>query len=286
METIRRSLVDRVVGARLGAPWVSTKKLRTPIRAQDLRPLAGRRVVGLARHGKLLIVDVEGDGGLFVRLGMSGRLLAADADSALAPHTHLRWPFEQGAPARAGSARELRFVDARRFGEVVPFATAAAREAERARLGPDALCLDDAGRAQIRTDLASTKRALKDALLDQTLLAGVGNIYASEALFIARLSPFLRGVDLRGDEAARLLRAVEEVLADAVRRRGTSFSTYVDGEGRMGEMAAHLAVFQRSGEPCPACARPVARVVQGARSTFLCTRCQPRRRRRTTSSGR
>jgi formamidopyrimidine-DNA glycosylase len=264
VETIRRSLVDRVVGARLGEPWLSTKKLRTPIRPRDLRPLAGRRVVGLARHGKLLILDVEGGAGLFVRLGMTGR--------PRAPHTHLVWPLDQGA-------RELRFVDARRFGEVVPFATPAARDAERARMGPDAITLDDAGRAQVLAGLAATKRALKDALLDQTLVAGVGNIYASEALFLARLSPFLRGSDLRGDEPARLLAAVEAVLADAVRRRGTSFSDYVDGEGREGEMAAHLAVFQRTGEACPACAAPIARVVQGARSTFLCTRCQPRRRR-------
>jgi formamidopyrimidine-DNA glycosylase len=148
-------------------------------------------------------------------------------------------------------------------------------------MGPDGLALDAAARARVAAALTSTKRALKDALLDQSLLAGVGNIYASEALFHARLSPHLRGVDLRDDEADRLLDAVGRVLQEAVRRRGTSFSDYVDGEGVAGGMLAHLAVFQREGEPCPACGTAVARVVQGARSTFLCPRCQkPRRRRR------
>ena len=273
VETIRRTIAPHVVGRVLDAAWVSTKPLRTPIKARALAPFSGRRVAAVGSHGKLLVVDVEGGGGVFVRLGMSGRFLVRRRDLALDPHTHVRWPLR-------GEPTELRFVDPRRFGAVVPFADDDARAAEIARMGPDGLALDAASRARVLAGLSSTKRALKDALLDQALVAGVGNIYASEALFHARLSPHLLGVDLRPDEAERLLDAVARVLAEAVRRRGTTFSDYVDGDGREGGMIDHLAVFQREGEPCPACGGAVARVVQGARSTFLCPRCQPRRRRR------
>jgi formamidopyrimidine-DNA glycosylase len=266
VETIRRSLEPLLVGRRLGRPWVSRKGLRAPTSSSKLKPLEGHTVTRLGRHGKLMWIDVDDGQGLLVRLGMTGRLVVEPASKKALLHTHVRVPLDDG--------NELRYVDARRFGEVVRFATAAERDEERARMGPDALALDDEGREKARARLMSTQRSLKDALLDQTVLAGVGNIYAAEALFVARLSPFLRGTDLDESRADRLLDAVSRVLAEAVVRRGTSFSDYVDGTGERGENLAHVFVFQREGEPCRACGTAVVREVQGQRSTFYCRRCQ------------
>jgi formamidopyrimidine-DNA glycosylase len=266
VETIRRSLAPLLVGRTLGRPVVSRSGLRTPTSSRRLRSLEGRTVIALGRHGKLLWIDVDDGQGLLVRLGMTGRLLVQQGQLPPPAHTHVRVPLDDGA--------ELRYVDARRFGEVVRYHEPAERERERARLGPDGITLDAAGRQRARQRLQATKRSLKDALLDQTLLAGVGNIYAAEALFVARLSPFARGADLDDEAADRLIEAVGQVLVDAVERRGTSFSDYVDARGEQGENLAHLFVFQRDGEPCRICRGPVLRAVQGQRSTFYCPRCQ------------
>lgn len=266
VETIRKSLEPLLLGRTFGRPVVSKKGLRTPTSSARLRPLEGRRVQALGRHGKLMWIDVDDGQGLFVRLGMTGRLVVDPADRPLLPHTHVRVPLDDGG--------ELRYVDARRFGEVVRFDGPRARDAERARMGPDALTLDDEGRAVARARLLVTGRSLKDALLDQTVLAGVGNIYAAEALFVARLSPFRKGRDLDEAGASRLLDAVVAVLARAVEHRGTSFSDYVDGAGERGGHLEHVHVFQREGEPCRVCGGRIAREVQGQRSTFWCRRCQ------------
>lgn len=266
VETIRRTLTPLLVGKTLGRAVVSRKALRTPTSTLRLRPLEGRRVIHIGRHGKLLWIDVDDGQGLFVRLGMTGRLVVMPATARRTLHTHVRIPLDDGS--------ELRYVDARRFGEVVPFASMAERDAERARMGPDAITLGELDCAAVATRLRATARTLKDALLDQTLIAGVGNIYAAEALFRAGLSPFRRGEQLSDEESLRLFRAVTEVLASAVAHRGTSFSDYVDADGQRGSHLAHLLVFQRDGEPCRVCGGAVSREVQGQRSTFWCARCQ------------
>ena len=215
VETVRRSLEPLLLGRTFGKPSVSKKALRTPTSTKKLAPLEGATVRALGRHGKLMWIDV-GARGLMVRLGMSGRMIVTASGDALAPHTHVRAPLDDG--------RELRYVDARRFGEVTYYDADGALLEERARMGPDALTLDDAARQVAIERLRATDRTLKDALLDQSVLAGVGNIYAAEALFVAKLSPFSKGSKLKDAQALALVRAVEEVLAQAVTRRGTSFS--------------------------------------------------------------
>lgn len=268
VETIRRTLTPLLLGRVLVGAWVSSKPLRAPLRTANLKPLIGRVVVGLGRRGKAMWIDVEGGVGVLVRLGMTGRLVVESAQTRAAAHTHVKLCLSGGD--------ELRFVDPRRFGAVMPYPSAGARDALLVGVGPDALSLDDAGRRAVVAALRATKRSLKDALLDQRVLAGVGNIYASEALFRARLSPFSRGSALDDGAAARLVAAVEASLADAVRNRGTSFSDYVDGKGERGDNLAHLLVFAREGEPCRVCGAPIRRKAQGQRSTFYCTSCQPR----------
>lgn len=277
VETVRRSLHDRVVGAVLGSPWVSRQALRTPVTRAALAFLDGARVAALTRKGKTLVLATNDDRGVFVRLGMTGRLLVVRRAEPCPPHTHVRIPLQT---ALGDNDTELRFVDPRRFGEVVPWLSPSERDAALARLGPDGLALTDADRAAVAAALRHTQRSVKDALLDQHVVAGVGNIYAAEACFVARLSPLRAGAQLTRAEARRLVAAVEQVLRQGVDNRGTSFSDYVDGDGRQGDNAAALWVFGRQGEPCRACGAVVERIVQGARSTFLCRRCQPMRRGR------
>jgi formamidopyrimidine-DNA glycosylase len=279
VETVRRTLLPLVIGARLGVATVSAQPLRTPITSADLAFLQGRRVVDVGRRGKTLWlrVDDERDGdGVVVRLGMTGQLTVTSTSAPLLPHTHVRVPLIGDDGHATGT--ELRFRDPRRFGEVVPFRGDAGLQALCAGLGPDGLALDDDDRAAVAAALRRTSRAIKEALLDQRLVAGVGNIYAAEACFLAGLAPTRKGTSLTRAEAARLVAGVEETLAQGVRHRGTSFSDYVDAAGDVGDNAQHVWVFQREGEPCRRCGTPIARIVQGARSTFWCPQCQRRRR--------
>ena len=267
VETVRRTLLPLVVGARLGRARVSRLKLRTPITSRQLAFLDDAVVSDVGRHGKLLWLQVQGGGGLCVRLGMTGQLTVALTTTTALKHTHVRIALGDGD-------RELRFCDPRRFGEVVPFVDDAGLQAEREDMGPDGITLDDQGRVFVQEALRRTGRAIKEALLDQHLVAGVGNIYAAEACFIAGLHPTRSGRSLSMTEARALVDAVEETLAQGVRRRGTSFSNYVDAEGVQGDNAGHLWVFQREGEPCRRCGAVIERFVQGQRSTFLCPTCQ------------
>lgn len=273
VETVRRSLEPLLVGRTLGAAWVSRNKLRTPVTTRQLSFLEGRRVLRLGRHGKLMWLDAEGDGGLLLRLGMTGKLLVEKGGAPRHPHTHVVIPLDDGG-------EELRYVDVRRFGEVVPYKRASERDDERGRLGPDPLSWTPSERAAVVERLKSTRRSLKDALLDQSVVAGVGNIYACEALFAAGLSPLARGASVPRPLLETLATAVEDVLESAVRHCGTTFSDFVDALGERGMNLAHVHVFQREGLPCPRCGRPVERIVQGARSTFLCRHCQPVRARK------
>jgi formamidopyrimidine-DNA glycosylase len=285
VETVRRTLAPLVTGARLGVPTVSALPLRTPISNDDLAFLQGRRVIDVGRRGKTLWLRVEGDGssegdgagdGVVVRLGMTGQLTVTSTATPVPIHTHVRVPLLDGNAHTTGT--ELRFRDPRRFGEVVPFRGAAGLAALCAGLGPDGLALTDDDRAIVAHGLRQTSRSIKEALLDQRLVAGVGNIYAAEACFLAGLAPTRKGTSLTRAEAARLVEGVEETLAQGVRHRGTSFSDYVDASGDVGDNARHVWVFQREGKPCRRCETTIARIVQGARSTFWCPRCQRRRR--------
>jgi formamidopyrimidine-DNA glycosylase len=274
---VRRSLEPLLVGRTLGRAWLSDKKLRRAPPPSRFSTLPGRTVMCLGRQGKLMWLELDDGGGLMVRLGMTGRLLVQGADEPRAPHTHVVIPLDDGAD-------ELRYVDVRRFGEVRPFADPVDLAEERARLGPDPTTWSERERAAAAADLRRTQRPLKDAVLDQTRFAGVGNIYACEALFEAHVSPLRRGTSLRVHEADALTHAIADVLRRAVEHRGTTFSDFVDGEGREGENLAFLQVFQREGEPCPRCGGPVERTVQSGRSTFHCAGCQPRRPIKTPSS--
>ena len=205
---------------------------------------------------------------------MSGNLILLGASEPVEPHTHLRVALEDDL--------ELRFVDARKFGRVYLFGSSDELDDFLAeRLGPDSLVeLDEKGLA---ARLRGRKARLKPLLLDQSFLAGVGNLYADEALWESRLHPLRSADSLSVREAYRLARAIRRVLTAAIERRGTSFSTYRDSEGQPGENQDFLNVYGREGQPCPRCGTPIRRIVIGQRSAFFCPRDQraaPRHRKR------
>jgi formamidopyrimidine-DNA glycosylase len=265
VETVRRTLAP-AIGAKIVAAWDSGKGLhmhRKPPRAR-LRALAGATITALRRHGKYLMVDLDADKTLLVHLGMTGRFLIAPKGAPRAKHTHLVIELADG--------RSLRFVDARRFGQIDVFARDHVPPA-LAELGPDPL-VHGIDVAALLARAKHRKSTLKAFVLDQGVLAGVGNIYASEALWRAKLRPSTRAYKLTAASAARLAEAIREVLHHALEHNGTSLRDFVDADGAAGENADYLWVYGRAGEPCPRCRNAIRRAVHQGRATYYCPTCQ------------
>jgi len=237
-------------------------------RKVDLRGLRAVAVdgtiAGVRRLGKYIIVEIDRarDHGVVIHLGMTGRLRVEPAARTRAPHTHVVFGLAGGD--------QLRFVDARRFGWVAPGRPLAQVEA-LAELGPDALLGFDVPR--FAEALGGVRAPIKAFLLDQTRVAGLGNIYVCEALFGARIHPTTPAGRVRR-RAVALLAAVRATLEGGIARRGTTLRDYVDADGFAGDNAAALLVYGREGQPCSACGAPIRRRVDAARSTFYCPRCQ------------
>lgn len=265
VETYARDLSAVLPGRRFtGAQVAWPRQLPRNEPAGFARRLAGQRVISVERRGKYLVLRLDHDW-LLVHLKMSGRLQIVPAGAAPNPHAHIVLGLEGGD--------ELRFHDPRKFGRMLLLADPAPL---LDRLGPEPL--DPAfGPEAFRTRLADRRGRLKPLLLDQSFIAGLGNIYVDESLWAARLHPLRRADGLDAAEAEGLHAAIRTVLERAIAARGTSFSAagYRDLSGNMGEMAGTLAVFRRTGEPCPACGEPIVRLQVGQRSTHVCPRCQP-----------
>ena len=267
VETVRRTL-EPAIGATIQGVWDSGKGLhmfRKPPRKR-LAALVGATITGVRRHGKYLLVDTDTPWTLLVHLGMTGRFLIVPASAPRAKHTHLVLWLDDG--------RELRFVDARRFGQL----DVVSRDRERAHpalagLGPDPLVHGIDG-ALLYERSRGRKSTLKAFVLDQGVLAGVGNIYASEALWKAQLRPTTRAHRLTADSARRLAAAILEVLNNALDKGGTSLRDFVNADGAEGENADYLWVYGRAGESCLRCKTPIRRAVHQGRATYYCPTCQ------------
>ncbi len=270
VETVRRTLAP-ALDAKVTAVRSSGKPLhmrRHPPIAAITKAVVGQRVVGLRRIGKYLLVDIGAEAVLVVHLGMSGRFRIVDAKSTEAPHTHVVLALDRG--------RELRFTDPRRFGQVDLVRRGAEREHPAlAELGPDPL-VDGVTGAYLHEQARRRKVSLKAFLLDQSVLAGVGNIYASEALWRAKLHPARRTHRLDAAQARALAAAVRKVIDDSLTRGGTSLKDFVDADGNEGENADYLKVYGREGEPCPRCRTKIRRTVIQGRATYSCPTCQSR----------
>ena len=285
VETVRAGLERHVVGRTVADvqvlhPRVVRRDLAGP--AGFAAAMAGRTVKRAERRGKYLWLALDDDEALLAHLGMSGQLLVGDPDRPLSPHVRARFTFTDGGP-------DLRFTDQRTFGHLmlVPFARGDldgpgdTRELPTpiAHIAPDPMeAAFDAGDFAAR--LTRRHTGVKRALLDQSLISGVGNIYADEALWRARLHWARPTETLKRGEVSRLLDAVREVLSEALRAGGTSFDAlYVNVNGESGYFDRSLQAYGREGEPCSRCGTPIRRDAFMNRSSYSCPHCQPRPRR-------
>jgi formamidopyrimidine-DNA glycosylase len=275
VETVRRGLEHRVVGRRIGTVEVHHPRAirRHVAGAPDFTAaLTGRRIVGVRRRGKYLWLPLDSGDALLAHLGMSGQFLVLDAAEPPGPHLRVRFEFDDQGP-------QLRFVDQRTFGGLAVSIGGAELPPEIAHIGLDIfddLFDDHAFHARLRRRHTGLKRAL----LDQSLISGVGNIYADEALWRAKLHYARATETMRRPDTRRLLDGVRSVMASALEQGGTSFdSLYVNVNGQSGYFERSLAVYGREGQPCPRCGSPVRRDPFMNRSSYSCPVCQPRPRR-------
>ena len=231
--------------------------------------LQGRRVEAVGRRGKFLEIHLDDGQVMVAHLGMSGRWAVGDGPEV--PHTHFK--------ARLDDGTDVRFIDPRTFGFVAVYDEDELERSGISRLGPDALS-SPPDVADLAHRLHGRKAPIKALLLDQEPLAGLGNIYADEALHKSGIHPLTPGGDLTHDDLARLLQAVSEVLAVALENGGTTLDdlAYLLPDGQAGENLDRLGVYGREGEPCPVCGTAIRRVVIRNRSSHFCPGCQPERR--------
>ena len=266
VETIRRRLEPALAGRRIAALTVADATVSAQP-AAELRHLAlGRCVAGLRRRGKYLIVDLD-EGILVVHLRMTGQLLFERPATPRLSRFSIE--FDDGS--------FLHFFDVRRFGRLWALRDEAELEHFFAELGVEPLS-PGFSTSRLRALLEGRRAPLKAFLLDQRRIAGVGNIYADEALFRAGLHPLRRAGSVGARGAGRLRDALVETLELGIAQAGTSVDSFVDPEGAPGSFQETLNVYQRTGEPCRRCGTPIERVVVGGRGTHFCPRCQPKRR--------
>ncbi len=266
VETVVRDLRPRLTGKRITAIAVSQYPLRRRW-SSDWEPLlVGRRIQSVRRRGKWIVVDLDRGLHLVIHLGMTGQLRVMSSAEPVGTHTHIIAHLNQGRT-------QLRFRDVRRFGSATLFADRELLEQffQESKLGPEPFDLDA---EYFSACLTRTNRCLKAVLLDQQVVAGVGNIYADESLFQARLHPAQIGSQTTREEAGRLRRAIVQVLNRAIERRGSSIRDYVGGSGKKGGYQKEFRVYGRANQPCPRCGTPIARVRLAGRSTHFCPQCQ------------
>lgn len=270
VETVRRGLAMRIEGRRVERLTLNRADLRTPLPPGLRERIEGRRVERLGRRAKYILVHIEGGGVLIAHLGMSGRLVlsAAGAVEARDPHDHVVFRFDDGTV--------LCFNDARRFG-LLDYTSEEelAKHPLLAHLGPEPLDNEFSGPV-LGAALAGKATPIKAALLDQRVVAGLGNIYVSESLYWAGISPRRLAATVTGARAERLAQAIRDVLDRAITAGGSSLRDYVQASGELGYFQHHWAVYGKEGEPCPNCdcGKSIRRIVQSGRSTFYCAKRQ------------
>lgn len=266
VETVRRTLAPWVVGEEFRSVTVLFEGCLEGICGKDLEArLEGRRVDALFRLGKYLGFSLDDGSRLVVHLRMTGRLIATESrDPQINAYTRLVFHFASG--------KALRFDDLRKFGRVMWFQDQTSLRA-RIRVGVDPLGPGFTPE-RLAAWVAGRRRPIKSFLLEQTHVAGLGNIYADEALHRAKIGPWRQAGSLSAGEIEALHRAVVSVLEEGVAHKGTTLRDYVDGDGRAGEFQTRLRTYGREGQPCLECGQAIERIVLSGRSSFYCPRCQ------------
>ncbi len=276
VETIVRSLEPRIRGRIIAGVRLIFRPLLRRTCGCRLGDLVGKRIAGVRRRGKMILIEFEGGPALVFHLKMTGQMLLAAPEEPPDKHVRLVVRFEDGNT-------ELRFRDIRKFGFMLCLAEGAAGSCpEIAALGPEPFEVSQATFAGI---FAGRKARIKSLLLNQGVIAGIGNIYADEILFDARIHPETPASSLRKSDTDRLWASMRKVLGSAIRAGGSTLRDYVDAEGRAGEFQFNHKVYDREGEPCLGCPGKVRRTVVAGRGTYFCPRCQRKRKPRGLSRG-
>jgi formamidopyrimidine-DNA glycosylase len=269
VETVARGLREALPGRRILAVRLGKTDFIDDPAAMELR-LPGATVSGIRRLGKNLVVDMvagignneAGSLSLLIHLGMTGQIAIISPDAPVPKHTHVFLSLDDG--------RELRYTDVRRFGRMAILAN---DEHERVLggLGIEPL---EISAEEFRARIGSRNSQIKALLLNQSVMRGIGNIYADESLWRAKIHPRRVGSKLTGEELKRLHRAVQEILREAIRLRGSSISDYVDADGRKGTFQLKHRVYQRDGKKCSRCGSVIRHAIVAGRSSHFCPRCQ------------
>jgi formamidopyrimidine-DNA glycosylase len=266
VETTRRGIAASLAGRRIVSVVVRERRLRWPLPRGFERSLEGRRISSVRRRAKYLLIDTDG-GTLIAHLGMSGSLRVLDAGTAAVGHDHVDLVLDSG--------RCLRFNDPRRFGCLQWVEGDPGDHPLLARLGPEPL--DDGFDGDTLWRAARGRRvAIKPFIMNAQVVVGVGNIYASEALFGAGIRPGTQARRVSRERMAALAKSIREVLSEAIKVGGTTLRDYVNPDGMPGYFRQKLFVYERAGEPCRKCRMPIRHVVMGQRSTYYCPVCQTR----------
>jgi formamidopyrimidine-DNA glycosylase len=268
VETVRRGLALRMSGRRIVRAELRRPDLRRPFPPDLHERLQDARIGELSRRGKYILIELDDSGTLLLHLGMSGRITTGTADQPAEKHDHVVLTLDDGTV--------VRFNDTRRFGTLDYMLRG--REAAHpllAALGPEPLEPGFDG-GYLSRALAGKLTPIKSALLDQKVVAGLGNIYVCEALYRAGISPRRLAATCTGVRAARLAAAIREVLDEAIAAGGSSLRDYVQANGELGYFQHRWAVYGKEGRPCPGCtcAEGVRRITQAGRSTFFCGKNQ------------
>ena len=268
VETVRRGLAQRMTGRRIVRAELRRPDLRWPFPPMLAERLDGARIGTLARRGKYILIELDETGTLLLHLGMSGRITAGAADTPPEKHDHVVLGLDDGTVIRFNDPRRFGTLDYLERGKEAAHPLLAGLGAEPLDPGFDGAYLERA--------LAGKMSPIKAALLDQRIVAGLGNIYVCEALYRAGLSPRRLAGTVVGLRAARLAAAIRNVLTEAIEAGGSSLRDYVQANGELGYFQHRWAVYGREGEPCPGCtcAEGVRRIVQSGRSTFFCAKKQ------------
>jgi formamidopyrimidine-DNA glycosylase len=272
VETIKRALIPVLQKCQVNSAFVGRENLRWPLPKDLARRLTNRYFTHLTRRGKYLLMFMDSDDVLLLHLGMSGSVRIYQQKPDLGKHDHFM--LEMLAANGDGKISYVVLNDPRRFGWIDLFAESAMADHKLlASMGPEPLG-NEFSSAHLEAVFKGRTGPVKNALLNQQLVAGIGNIYASEALFYARISPRRKADSIRGQRAARLANSVVTVLRAAIEDGGTSLRDHVQPGGEIGYFVQSLAVYGRAGKPCPVCATPIKSLIQSGRSSFYCSRCQ------------
>jgi formamidopyrimidine-DNA glycosylase len=266
VETVCRSLRPHLLGRTIRRVRVLDPRLRVPVDEKKLQSLAGKRFDAITRIAKYILFDLSDEAVWLFHLGMSGKLICVEANTARRKHDHIIVELDDGA--------ELRYHDPRRFGLSVVANKKRLYELPQLRhVGVDPFDAALDGEYLFRFTRASERR-IRDLLLDQQIIAGLGNIYANEILSLAGIKPTTRAHRLSRNQVAMIAETIPNLLRDAIRWCGTSFSDYRDADDKSGEFQNHLRVYDRAGEKCRVCPGVIKRVAIGNRSAFYCPTCQ------------